>query len=92
MIPSRFQGTESFGDVPEARREACPRGTEGLGATEETCCDLEQGDEEAGTRGTTLMDGGSHPTMAFLLLLHLVGASVCARCWLLRRAATSAWC
>jgi len=60
MIPSHFQGAESFGDVPEARREACPRDTEGLGATEEVGWDLEQGHEEAGTGRTTLMDVTSH--------------------------------
>ena len=50
MIPNRFQGAERFGDVPEARREACPRGTESLGATKEMGCDPEQGDEDRGDR------------------------------------------
>lgn len=88
MIPGRFQGAERFSDIPEARREACPRSTEGLGATEEMGWDPELGDEEV---GTTLMDGGSLPTMVFLLLLRLVGTSLRARCRLLRWAEAPAW-
>lgn len=92
MIPGRFQGVERFGDIPEAQREARPRDIEGLGATEEVGWDLEQGD--GGGRdhqGTTLMDGGSLPTTAFLLLLHLVGTSLRACCRLLCGAAAPTW-
>lgn len=54
MIPGRSQGAERFGDVPEGRREACPKGPKVLGLPGGRAVSQaegrEQGDRAAGRR------------------------------------------